>query len=54
NPSILKADIQSLYPDFTEKSIGFKRFSDLLKALDKENILALEMDGQNNMLIKML
>ena len=54
NPSILKADIQSLYPDFQEKNVGFKRFSDLLKALEKEKVLALEMDQQRNMLIKML
>ncbi len=54
NPSILKADIQSLYPDFQEKTVGFKRFSDLLKALEKEKVLALEMDQQRNMLIKML
>ena len=44
NPSILKADIQSLYPGFQEKSVGFKRFSDLLKALEKEKVLALEME----------
>ena len=54
NPSILKADIQSLYPEFSEKNIGFKRFSDVLKALEKENALILEMDTQKNMLIKML
>ena len=54
NPSILKADIQSLYPDFQEKTVGFKRFSDLLKALEKEKVLALEMDAQRNILIKML
>lgn len=54
NPSILKADIQSLYPGFQEKAVGFKRFSDLLKQLEKEKILALEMDQQRNMLIKML
>ncbi|NLB38293.1 MAG: NYN domain-containing protein [Clostridiales bacterium] len=54
NPSILKADIQGIYPDFAEKNIGFRRFSDLLKALEKEKVLALEMDDQRNMLIKML
>ena len=54
NPSILKADIQSLYPGFQEKTVGFKRFSDLLKALEKEKVLSLEMDDQRNMLIKML
>ena len=54
NPSILKADIQSLYPNFEEKSVGFKRFSDLLKELEKQKVLSLEMDQQRNMLIKML
>ncbi len=54
NPSILKADILSQYPDFTEKSIGFKRFSDMLKELEKDGILRLELDGQKNMLIRML
>ena len=54
NPSILKADIQSLYPDFSEKSIGFKRFSDVLKQLEKDGLLKLEQDGQRNLLIKML
>lgn len=54
NPSILKADITGLYPDFSEKAIGFKRFSDILKDLEKRNILKLETDDQKNMLIKML
>ena len=53
-PSILKADIQAAYPDFTERAIGFKRFSDVLKQMAKDNLLRLEMDGQKNMLIKML
>lgn len=52
NPSILKADIQTAYPDFSERSLGFKRFSDLLKALEKESILKVEMDEQNTMLIQ--
>lgn len=54
NPSILKADITELYPDFSEKSIGFKRFSDILKHLETLKILALEMNDQKNLLIKML
>ena len=54
NPSILKADIQAAYPDFTERSIGFKRFSDVLRQMEKDNLLALEMDEQKNMLVKML
>ena len=54
NPSILKADIQAAYPDFTERTIGFKRFSDVLKQMEKDRLLTLEMDEQKNMLIKML
>ena len=54
NPSILKADITSAYPDFSEKSIGFRRFSDILKQLEKDGYLKLEMDSQRNMLVKML
>ena len=54
NPSILKADIQAAYPDYSEKAIGFKRFSDVLKQLEKEGLLKLEVDAQNNLLIRML
>ena len=53
NPSILKADIQTAYPDFSERAIGFKRFSDVLKQMEKENLLTIEMDDQKNMLVKM-
>ena len=52
NPSILKADLQASYPNFTEKSLGFKRFSDLLKAMEKDRLITVEMDEQKNMLIK--
>ena len=52
NPSILNADIQSSYPDFSEKKLGFKRFSDLLKAMEKDHLITVEMDEQKNMLIK--
>ena len=54
NPSILKADLQSAFPDFSEKALGFKRFSDLLKALEKEKLVKVEMDEQNTMLIQVL
>ncbi len=54
NPSILKADIQSSYPDYSEHAIGFKRFSDVLKQMEKEKLLQLEFDEQKNMLIKMI
>ena len=54
NPSILTADIQAAYPDFTERAIGFKRFSDVLKQMEREKLLILELDEQKNMLIRML
>ena len=52
NPSILKADIQASFPSFSEKTLGFKRFSDLLKAMEREHLIAIEMDEQKNMLIR--
>ena len=52
NPSILKADLQATYPDFSEKNLGFKRFSDLLKTLEKEKLIQIKMDEQKTMLIQ--
>ena len=54
NPSILKADIITAYPDFNERAIGFKRFSDVMKQLEKDGLVVVEMDEQNTMLIKLL
>ena len=52
NPSILKATIQTDYPGFEEKQIGFKRFSDVMKALEKQGLLTIEMDDQRTMLLR--
>lgn len=54
NPSILKADIITTYPGFNERTIGFKRFSDVMKQLEREGLLVVEMDEQKTMLIKLL
>ncbi len=54
NPSILKADIITAYPDFNERAIGFKRFSDVMKQLERDGIIAIAMDEQKTMLIKLL
>ena len=54
NPSILKATIQELYPDFSEKQVGFRRFSDVMKALEKEKLLTIEMDDSHTMLLKII
>ncbi len=51
NPSILKADIQADYPQFTERIIGFRRFSDVMKQLQKDGLLRVEMDEQKTMLL---
>jgi len=52
NPSILKTAIQADYPDFEERQIGFKRFSDVMKRLEREGLLVVEMDEQHTMLLK--
>lgn len=52
NPSILKSAIQGEYPDFDERTIGFKRFSDMLKRMERERLVEIEMDEQHTMLIK--
>ena len=52
NPSILKATIQADYPSYDEKQIGFKRFSDVMKALEKKGLLTIEMDDQHTMLLR--
>ena len=54
NPSILKSAVQALYPDFTERQIGLRRFSDVLRTLERENLLQLEMDEGANMLVHIL
>jgi len=52
NPSILKSTIQADYPNFDERSLGYKRFSDMMKQLEKEGLLMVEMDEAHTMLLK--
>ena len=54
NPSILKSAVQAEYPDFTERAVGLRRFSDVLRALERERLLALETDEGGNMLVHIL
>jgi uncharacterized protein (TIGR00288 family) len=54
NPSILKADILTTYPDYNERTIGFKRFSDVMKQLEKDNLIRIEMDEENTMMLRLL
>lgn len=54
NPSIVKAAIQRDYPDFDERQIGYNRFSDLMKELEKEKVLRVEFDESHSMLLRIL
>ena len=54
NPSILKSAVQALYPDFTERQIGLRRFSDVLRTLEREGLLRLKTDEGCNMLVHIL
>ncbi len=54
NPSIIKAEIQNDYPDFDERQIGFKKFSDIMKRLEKDNKISIEFNEAKTMLIKIL
>ena len=53
NPSILKADILTTYPNFNERAIGFKRFSDIMKQLEKDGLIKIIMDTNGTMLIEL-
>ncbi|MBR2942259.1 MAG: NYN domain-containing protein [Clostridia bacterium] len=54
NPSLLKSAVQAEYPDFTERTVGLRRFSDILRVLERERLLALETDESGNMLAHIL
>ena len=54
NPSILKSAVQALYPDFTERQIVLRRFSDVLRTLEREGLLRLKTDEGGNMLVHIL
>jgi len=54
NPSIIKSAVQSDYPGFDEKELGFKRFSDIMKELEKDKIVKVEFDDTHSMLLKII
>ncbi len=54
NPSILKAEILSNFPEFNERLIGFKRFSDVMKQLEADGLVRVELDAQGTMLVNIL
>jgi hypothetical protein len=54
NPSIVKASLQGDYPGFDEKELGFKRFSDMMKALEKDKLVRVEFDETHSMLLRII
>lgn len=54
NPSIIKMEIQNEYPNFDERQIGFKKFSDIMKRLEKEKKISIGFNEARTMLIKIL
>ncbi|NLB40960.1 MAG: NYN domain-containing protein [Clostridiales bacterium] len=54
NPSIIKSELQKEYPDFDERQVGFRKFSDMLKRLEREKMVSIEFNEARTMLIKIL
>jgi len=54
DPSVLKSAVTSKYAGFDEKQLGFKKFSDLLKYLEKYKYIHIETSEDNNMLVRIL
>jgi uncharacterized LabA/DUF88 family protein len=46
NPSLIKETIVRRQPDFDERDHGFSSFSRLLEAMEKEKLLALQLQGR--------
>jgi uncharacterized LabA/DUF88 family protein len=54
NPSIIKEALLEAYPGFDERLIGFKKFSDMIRALEQRDIVLVEYDEQRSMLVRIL
>lgn len=54
DPSVLKAAITNKYPGFDEKQLGFKKFSDLLKYLEKYKYIKIETSEDSNILVRVV
>jgi uncharacterized LabA/DUF88 family protein len=51
NPSIIKQTLLEHYPDFIERDLGFKRFSDVLRLLESKGLLGIEFDDSRCMIV---
>ncbi len=54
NPSIIKESICDVYPDFSEREAGYRKFSDMMKALERAGRIRISTDESMNMLITIL
>jgi len=54
NPSVIKDALLEDYPDFEQRALGFRKFSDMIKALEKQGIVQVETDEQKAMLVRIL
>jgi hypothetical protein len=55
NPSIIKQNIMENYqPDFKERDLGVKRFSDVMRLLENNGKVELEFDENHSMVAKIL
>jgi uncharacterized LabA/DUF88 family protein len=54
NPSIIKQTILESYPDFDERDIGVKRFSDVMRLMRSWNMLEIEFDDNRCMIAKIM
>lgn len=54
NPSIIKSTVQKTYPDFDEHALGFRRFSDLMRQLERANVVRIELSDAGTMLVSIL
>lgn len=54
NPSVIKQTLLDKFQDFDERELGFKKFSDLIRCLEKHNVVHMETDDQKTMLVRIL
>nr|WP_122012127.1 NYN domain-containing protein [Maliibacterium massiliense] len=54
NPSIIKEGVCEAFPGFEERAIGYRKFSDMMKALEREKRIRITTDENMNMLVTIL
>jgi len=52
NPSVIKAALKENFANFDERTLGYKKFSDFLKRLEKEGVVQIEWLENNDILVR--